>query len=55
MRKSVSKRIRITRQGKVMRRSMNTDHFRTRKTTKNIRKKKGTRGLDYPINKILNH
>jgi len=53
MRKSVSKRIRITRQGKVMRRAMNTDHFRTNKTTKNLRKKKGTMGLDYPIKRLL--
>lgn len=42
MRKSVSKRIRLTKTGKMLRRPMGTDHFRTRKTTKNNRQKRGT-------------
>lgn len=55
MKKSVSKRIRFTKSGKMVRRPMATDHFRTRKTTKNIRRKKKTLGIDYPRKKILNY
>lgn len=53
MRKSLTKRVRITKTGKVIRRPMRTDHFRTRKSTKNIRSKNKTKGLDYPMKKIL--
>jgi len=55
MKKSVAKRIRVTRRGKIVRRSMGVDHFRTRKSGKNLRHKKATRGLDYMNKKILNY
>ncbi len=48
MQKSFTKRIRITKTGKLLRRSMGTDHFRTRKSTKNLRQKKNQRSLNYP-------
>ncbi len=55
MRKSISKRIRITSTGKMVRRSMAVNHTRTRKTTKNVRQKRKTRGLDaLPLKAILN-
>ncbi|HTY40131.1 MAG TPA: 50S ribosomal protein L35 [Candidatus Paceibacterota bacterium] len=50
--KSFSKRIRITKNGKIVRRSMRLDHFKTRKSTKNARGKRKARSLDFPINKI---
>lgn len=53
MRKSLTKRIRITKNGKVIRRPMRTGHNRTRKSTKNIKAKSKSKGLDYPIKKIL--
>jgi ribosomal protein L35 len=53
MRKSITKRIRVTKNGKVVRRPMGTDHFRTRKETKNIKSKSKNRGLDYPKRKLL--
>ncbi len=34
---------------------MAVNHFRTRKSTKNIRGKRKTRGLDYPVKKILDY
>ncbi len=43
--KSLSKRIKITRNGKIVRRSMGVNHFRTRKSAKNIRGKRKTRSL----------
>jgi ribosomal protein L35 len=55
MRKSLSKRIKITKNKKIVRRFMAIDHFRTRKTTKNVRRKNKTASLDYPIKKILNY
>lgn len=55
MKKSFSKRIRITKNGKVVRRSMGMNHFRTRTTQKNIRGKSKSRGLDYPMRKLLNY
>lgn len=53
--KSLAKRIRFTKNGKVVRRAMATDHFRTRATQKNIRSKRHSRSLDYPIKKLLNY
>jgi len=55
MNKAASKRIRITKNGKIVRRSMAVNHFRTRTSQKNIRGKSKTRSLDYPIKKILNY
>lgn len=53
MKKSVSKRIKVTKNGKVLRRAMRINHFRTRKTTKNIKSKTKMFGLDHPTKKIL--
>ena len=40
MKKSVTKRIRVTRTGKMVRRSMGLDHFRARQATKTLRLKR---------------
>ncbi len=53
MKKSIARRIRITKRGRVMRRPMGVDHFRTRKTQKNLRGKKKTLGIDYPLKKVV--
>ena len=45
MRKSVSSRIRITKRGKLIRRTMAQDHFRINKTGKQIRRKRRTAQL----------
>jgi ribosomal protein L35 len=51
--KSVSKRFRVTKNGKLLRRSMAVDHARTRKSTRNLRNKRKMRSMDYPINRLL--
>jgi ribosomal protein L35 len=53
--KSLAKRIRITKNGKVVRRSMAVDHFRTRQNAKSIRNKRKTRTLNFPLKKLLNY
>ncbi|MEK9173453.1 MAG: 50S ribosomal protein L35 [Patescibacteria group bacterium] len=53
--KSVTKRIRVTRQGKLVRRLMGIDHFKTTKTKKNRRQKRRPASLNYPARKILNY
>ena len=53
--KSVAKRIRFTGGGKIVRRPMGVDHFRTRKTQKRLRKKSKTLSLDHPKKAILNY
>ncbi len=53
MKKSISQRIRITRRGKAVRRPMGVGHFRTRKSTANVRGKRKQRGLDYPLRNII--
>ncbi|MBI4085703.1 MAG: hypothetical protein HY433_00435 [Candidatus Liptonbacteria bacterium] len=55
MKKSLSNRIKITRTGKLTRRSMAVNHFRTRKSTANIRQKKKQRGLNYPRKELLSY
>ncbi len=40
MKKSISSRIRITKNGKVMRRTMAVGHFRTRKSGSNLLRKR---------------
>ncbi len=55
MNKSLSKRIRITKNGKVLRRSMGVNHFRTRTTQKNIRGKSKLRKLDISLKTLLNY
>ena len=46
MKKSVSKRIRITKNGKMMRRKMAQDHFRAKKTGKQIQGKRESKFLE---------
>lgn len=55
MKKSVAKRFKMTKRGKLLRRPMGVNHFRTRKTQKNVRKKRQSRGVDYPHKKIINY
>jgi len=55
LKKSVSKRFKITKRGKVIRRPRAVDHFHTRKSKKNLRHKRKTLSVDYPIRKILNY
>ncbi len=55
MKKSVSKRIRVTKNGKMVRRPMAIDHFRTRNTQKNIRGKSKMRTLDIALKRIINY
>lgn len=50
--KSFTKRIRVTKTGKVVRRSMNIDHFKTAKSKKNLRGKRKNRSLNYPLRGI---
>jgi ribosomal protein L35 len=44
--KAVSKRVSITRTGKIMRRTMGLDHFKTRQTSKVNRNKRHTATID---------
>jgi ribosomal protein L35 len=53
--KSVSKRIRITKNGKIVRRPMGVNHFKTRKTGRGIQGKRKTLSLDHPIRTITNY
>jgi len=53
--KSISKRIRITRNGKIVRRPMGVNHFRTRKTQKTLRNKSKTLSLNHPMKQLLNY
>lgn len=55
MKKSVITRFNFTKKGKVLRRKMAVDHSRTRKTTKNIRRKKKFASLNYPLKKIISY
>ena len=53
--KSLTKRIRITKNGKIVRRAMGVNHFRTRTNAKSIRNKRKSRGLDFPIKTLKNY
>ncbi len=53
MRKSISKRIRVTKRGKFIRRKMAQDHFRAKKSGKQIRKKRGGLSLTLKDAKIF--
>jgi len=55
MNKSITKRIRITKTGKIVRRSMGIGHFRTRTTQKNIRNKRKSRSLNFPMKTLKNY
>jgi ribosomal protein L35 len=53
--KALAKRVKITKNGKVVRRPMAVDHFRTRKNARKIQSKRKTLSLDYPMKKIINY
>lgn len=53
MNKSISKRLKITKNGKVVRRPMGVNHFRTRKSTKNVRSKRKTLSLDVSLKSMM--
>lgn len=53
MRKSVSKRIKITKKGKMLRRKMAQDHFLAKKTGRQIQNKRGWRFLNKTNSKTL--
>jgi len=53
--KALAKRIKITKNGKIVRRPMAVDHFRTRKNARKIQSKRKTLSLNYPIRKIINY
>ncbi len=46
MKKSISNRIKITKTGKIIRRTMGQCHFRAKKRSVQLKRKKGNRGLD---------
>ena len=52
--KSFSKRVRVTKTGKVIRRRMGVNHFKTRKNAKGIQKKRGTMLLDMTSKRMAN-
>ena len=52
MRKGVSKRIKITKNGKIKRRKPGLCHARVNKTGKQIIKKREMRGINYPTRVI---
>lgn len=54
--KSLAKRVRITSTGKLVRRSMGVNHFKTRKSTNNNRAKRKMRSFSVADHqKILNY
>lgn len=53
--KSVSKRIKITSNGKIVRRPMGVNHFRTRKSSKLVQSKRKTKSLNLSTKSILNY
>lgn len=55
MNKSLSKRIRITKNGKIVRRPMAVDHFRTRTNAKGVRNKRKSRSLDFSLKTLKNY
>ena len=55
MNKSLTKRIKITNNGKIVRRSMGVSHFRTRTNAKAIRNKRKSRSLDFPLKTLKNY
>ncbi|MDO8574338.1 MAG: 50S ribosomal protein L35 [bacterium] len=53
--KSISKRIRITKNGKLVRRKMGIDHFKSKKTGKQRRQKRNLKLLRYSRKKIISY
>lgn len=52
MRKSISKRIKITGTGKILRRAMGQCHFRAKKSSSKLKRKKNTRTIQDLAKKI---
>ena len=56
MKKSVSKRIKITKSGKILRRAMALGHSRANKRTAQIKRKKNARTLgNVDVQKLMNN
>lgn len=55
MKKSISSRIKITKSGKLMRRTMSTGHNRTRKSRKNIQSKRTQTTLGATKHAVLSY
>jgi len=55
MNKSLTKRLKITRNGKVVRRPMAVGHFRAHKSGNTIRGKRQSRTLNFPMKTLLNY
>ena len=56
MRKSVASRIKITKKGKILRRQMAQDHFRAKKSGKQMSRKQSLVGFDKTTEKnIINY
>ena len=53
MKKSVAKRLKLTRTGKLIRRKMAQGHFRANKSSKKIRGKRGSMNVDKSDQKTL--
>jgi len=53
MRKVFSKRIRITKNGKVLRRKMSVCHFRSKKSSGAKQERRKFLGLDYPMKSLI--
>lgn len=54
MKNTIKKRFRVTKNGKLIRRPMAQDHFRTRNSQKSIRNKRKSTSIDFPNKTILN-
>jgi len=55
MNKSITKRLRITKNGKIVRRPMGVGHFRTRRNGKGVRDSRQTRPLGLSMKTIKNY
>jgi len=53
--KSLTKRLRITKNGKIVRRPTGIGHFRTRRNGKGVRDSRKTRSFDFPMKTLLNY
>jgi len=51
--KALKKRFKITKNGKVLRRATGQDHYRSKKTGKQIRQKRGWVELSKPLSKKI--
>lgn len=55
MKNSMSSRIKITKNGKLIRRKMGSGHFRTRKSSKSIQSKRKTTSLGISAHAVANY